>query len=156
MSDSGRSAASPIVIRRAITADRSEWLRLRCRLWPDVDPDNLAGELESMLQDDEAPVFVVERPGGGLCGLLEAGLRRYADGCDTSPVGYIEGWYVDEDMRGQHVGSALMAEAEDWARERGLKEMASDTQFTNEVSLKAHLALGYHETERLIHFGKSL
>ena len=95
-------------------------------------------------------------PGGGLCGLLEAGTRPYADGCDTSPVGYIEGWYVDEDVRGQRVGAALLAEAEDWARERGLKEMASDADINNEPSLRAHLALGYHETERLIHFAKTL
>ena len=156
MSASSRSSASPIVIRRAVPTDKREWLRLRCQLWPDVDPDNLAGELDSMLQDDETPVFVVQRPDGGLCGLLEAGIRRYADGCETSPVGYIEGWIVDQDMRGQHVGSALMAEAEDWARERGLTEMASDASISNEPSHKAHLALGYHETERLVHFAKLL
>ena len=146
----------PLVIRRAVSADKAEWLRMRCLLWPHTEPVDLAGELDSMLKDDDAPVFVVERPGGGLCGLLEAGMRRYADGCDTSPVGYIEGWYVDEDTRGQRIGAALVAEAEDWARERGLREMASDADITNEPSLKAHLALGFHETERLVHFAKTL
>ena len=49
-----------------------------------------------------------------------------------------------------------------WPRPRigpassGLHEMASDADITNEPSLKAHLALGYHETERLIHFAKTL
>jgi aminoglycoside 6'-N-acetyltransferase I len=129
---------------------------MRSLLWPKVSPGNLAGELDAMLNDEDAPVFVAERASGGLCGLLEAGMRRYADGCDTSPVGYIEGWYVDQDRRGQGVGAALIAEAEDWARDRGLKEMASDAEIANEASLKAHLALGYRETERLIHFAKSL
>jgi len=49
-----------------------------------------------------------------------------------------------------------MAEAEDWARDCGLHEMASDAEIANETSLQAHLALGYHETERLIHFAKTL
>ena len=147
---------TPAVIRRALPTDKAEWLRMRCMLWPQVDSLNLASELDSMLLDEEAPVFVAERSEGGLCGLLEAGMRRYADGCDTSPVGYIEGWYVDEDMRLSGVGAALVAEAEDWARERGLKEMASDTEIANDNSQQAHRALGYHETERLVHFAKQL
>jgi aminoglycoside 6'-N-acetyltransferase I len=144
------------VIRRAVPADKAEWLRMRRLLWPESNSEDLASEPDSMLQNEDAPVFVAERGSAGLCGLLEAGLRRYADGCDTSPVGYIEGWYVDDDLRGSGVGAALLAEAEDWARERGLREMASDTGITNETSRKAHLALGYHETERLIHFAKTL
>jgi aminoglycoside 6'-N-acetyltransferase I len=59
-------------------------------------------------------------------------------------------------MRGQCVGAALMKEAEDWARERGLREMASDAEIHNVDSLRAHVALGYHETERLVHFTKRL
>lgn len=149
-------ALQSISIRRVTKADRHEWLRMRVLLWTGVDPDNLAGELDAMLQDPDAPIFVAERPGAGLCGLLEAGMRRYADGCDSSPVGYIEGWYVDEDVRGQGIGAALMAEAEDWARDRGLKEMASDAEISNAASLEAHLALGYRETERLVHFAKTL
>lgn len=156
MSATSRASAAPVLIRRAVSTDKEEWLRMRCLLWPDTDPGNLASELDSMLKDDDTAVFVAERNGAGLSGLLEAGTRRYADGCDTSPVGYIEGWYVDTDVRGQGIGAALMAEAEDWARDRGLQEMASDAEITNETSLRAHLALGYRETERLVHFAKTL
>jgi aminoglycoside 6'-N-acetyltransferase I len=129
---------------------------MRTLLWPHADPEGLARELDSILQDARTPVFVAERPGGGLCGLLEAGTRPYADGCDTSPVGYIEGWYVDADLRGTGIGRLLVAEAEDWAREQGLHEMASDTAIANESGLRAHLALGYKEMEHLIHFAKAL
>ena len=147
---------STYLIRRTTPADRSEWLRLRRLLWPGADPEGLARELDGILQEARTQVFVAERPGGGLCGLLEAGTRPYADGCDTSPVGYIEGWYVDEDLRGTGIGRLLVAEAEDWAREQGLHEMASDTAIANESGLKAHLALGYKEKEHLIHFAKAL
>jgi aminoglycoside 6'-N-acetyltransferase I len=93
---------------------------------------------------------------GQLGGFLEASLRRYADGCSTSPVGYIEGWYVDDDVRRQGVGRQLVKTAEHWALVQGCREMASDCEIDNEVSFRAHLAIGYAEVERLIHFQKPL
>jgi aminoglycoside 6'-N-acetyltransferase I len=143
-------------IRLATAADRPEWLRMRLLLWPDERRSELEYELDSMLQDPGTPVFVAERPGGGLGGFLEAATRPYADGCSTRPVGYIEGWFVDRDVRRQGLGRLLVAAAEDWARSLGLSEMASDTGLTNQNGLSAHLALGYKETERIIHFAKAL
>lgn len=146
----------PTVIRLATLADQDEWLRMRHDLWPDVEVDDLRREMERILADPQTPVFVMERPDGRLGGFIEAGTRKYADGCETSPVGYIEGWLVDEDLRGQGVGKALVVAAENWARAQGLREMASDTWLENEVSIAAHLKMGYEEMERLIHFAKTL
>lgn len=143
-------------IRRATAADTEEWLRLRLALWPQHSPQELLPEMEKLLAERWSPVFVAIRPGGGLGGFVEGGLRRYADGCESSPVGYIEGWFVDEDLRRQGVGRALIAALETWARQQGCLEMASDTWLENENSRAAHLALGYQESERLIHFCKPL
>jgi aminoglycoside 6'-N-acetyltransferase I len=71
-------------------------------------------------------------------------------------VGYIEGWYVAPDLRGMGIGRRLVQAAEDWARSNGCREMASDCTLDNDLSLRAHLALGYEETERLVHFRKVL
>lgn len=144
------------MIRPAAPQDQPEWRRMRLSLWPDANTPGLLSEMNQLLTDPTSSVFVLERPGGKLGGFIEAGIRKYADGCDTSPVGYIEGWYVDEDLRGQGFGHALVRVAEDWARAQGLREMASDTQLDNETSLQAHLAMGYREVERLIHFAKTL
>jgi aminoglycoside 6'-N-acetyltransferase I len=148
--------STTVVIRRVSRDDYPEWLRLRALLWPRADRQALADELDSLRENLMTPVFVAERVGGGLCGLLEAATRAYADGCDSSPVGYIEGWYVDEDVRGTGIGRLLVSEAEDWARDQGLLEMGSDTELDNAAGLLAHLALGYREIERAIHFAKRL
>jgi len=145
-----------IAIRHVKKSDKSEWLRMRLLLWPYGTAESFSSDMDDLLADTRSPVFVAVRPDGKLGGFLEAGTRKYADGCETNPVGYIEGWYVDKDLRGQGIGAALVYAAEEWARSQGLLEMASDTWLENETSIQAHLKLGYEEMERLVHFAKRL
>ena len=144
------------VIRLVTPADQAEWLRMRHDLWPEVEPEDLLHEMERILADPQTPAFVMERPDGRLGGFIETGTRKYADGCETSPVGYIEGWFVDEDSRGRGIGHGLVLAAENWARSRELREMASDTWVDHVESHAAHTALGYREIERTIRFAKKL
>ena len=136
--------------------DRAEWLRMRRVLWGDFPDEQQVREMEEILANDSEEVFLAERPGGGLCGFLEAAIRSRADGCDRHPVEYIEGWYVDPDVRRQGVGRALVETAEVWARSKGCRQMASDAELWNTVSHQAHGALGYEETARLVLLKKDL
>jgi len=145
-----------ITIRRATHADKPKWLRMRLLLWPFGTAESFSEDIDDLLAEPLTPVFVAVRRDGMLGGFLEAGTRKYAEGCESSPVGYIEGWYVDEDLRGQGIGKALMKAAEEWARSQGLTEMASDTWLDNDVSIQAHLKMSYEEVERLVHFAKRL
>jgi aminoglycoside 6'-N-acetyltransferase I len=145
-----------VIIRRARSADKPEWLRMRLLLWPFGTAESLSEDMDDLLADPLTPVFVAARQDGSLGGFLEAGTRKYAEGADSSPVGYIEGWYVDEDLREKGLGKALVGAAENWARSQGLTEMGSDTWLDNEVSIRAHLKMGYEEAERLVHFIKKL
>jgi aminoglycoside 6'-N-acetyltransferase I len=106
------------------------------------------------LERSDAAVVAGVRESGGLCGFAEVSTRPYADGCRTSPVAFLEGWYVDPDFRGQGVGRALVGAVEAWARERGLQELASDALLDNEVSQKAHERLGFVEVERAVRYRK--
>ena len=146
-----------MLIRHATHSDHADWLRMRSALWPDCPLEDHHSEMQEQLDDQSRyAVFVVERDTGKLGGFLEASLRAYADGCCTSPVGYIEGWYVDADLRQQGWGGELVKAAEQWASAQGCTEMASDCELDNNVSLRAHLALGYKEVDRAIQFRKSL
>ena len=143
-------------VRQVTSADKPEWLRMRLLLWSHETAEASSRKMDGFLDDPLSPVFVSARFNGKLGGFLEAGMRRYADGCESSPVGYIEGWYVDEDLCGQGVGKSLVRAAEYWARSQGLAEMASDIWLDNEISIQAHLKMGYEETDRLVHFAKKL
>ena len=91
-----------------------------------------------------------------IVGFAEASRRAYAEGCETSPVGFLEGWYVLPTHRRQGVGRALVAAAEDWARALGCGEFASDALADNAMSAAAHQALGFEEVEVIRCFRKRL
>ena len=136
--------------------DMQEWLRMRALLYEDTPEDNL-NETQAILDEYEIwGVFVLERPSSKLGGFAEVGIRKYAEGCSTSPVAYLEGWYVDADCRKQGFGALLITAVEQWAKQNGYTELASDALIENTVSLAAHLALGFDEVERQICFIKTL
>lgn len=144
-------------IREAAPADRIAWLRMREALWPGSLADH---DLETRRffeePDEQQRTFVAEDEAGNLVGFLELDQRKYAPGCDSSPVPFIEGWYVESSARQQGVGRALVREAERWALAAGFHEIASDSEIDNQVSLSAHGALGYEEVERIVCFRRSL
>lgn len=148
-------------IRPATNTDANAWSALPAGLWPEEDTAHLRDDVEAYF-DGVVPVammaavFLAEAETGAIVGMLELSLRPYADGCEISPVPYVEGWYVAEEHRRQGIGAALVKAAEDWAREGGYTEMASDASLDNMASERAHKALGFAEVERAIRFRKVL
>jgi len=145
-----------MIVRHATESDFDAWWCMRLALWSDADTPQDRQDMHDSLQRDEVAVLVAQDESANLIGFLEAGIRYAADGCASRNVGYVEGWYVQEEHRRQGVGAALVEEAERWARSRGCVEMASDCELANDVSFLAHLRLGYEEVERTIHFRKTL
>ncbi len=146
-----------MLIRPLEPQDRSEWMRLRRALWPDCSNETHALEMEQYANRAGMDVvMVVARDDGRLGGFAEVSVRDRVDGSTAKRVAYLEGWFVDPDLRRQGHGRKLIESAERWAVARGLTELASDAELRNPESLKAHEALGFRETFRLVHFLKSL
>ena len=143
-------------VRRAEAGDRAEHARMRAALWPDEDPAELADDLDDLLADPTQVAFVAERDDGRLCGFAEASVRRYANSNDESPCAFLEGWWVDADVRRAGVGRALLAAVEDWARGQGFTELGSDALLDNTLGHQVHRALGFEERERVVYFRKWL
>ena len=133
---------------------------MRAQLYSNPDPREIDDWYEKAAKGGTPEVgiavIVADRGNGALAGFAEVGSRNYAEGCVTTPVAYLEGWYVDPDVRGTGLGARLLAAVETWAREQGFTELASDAEIENTVSLEVHLALGFEEVERQICFRKRL
>lgn len=144
-------------IRRVEQNDLEEWFRLRKLLWDEVsDAEHHAEMIDIYEHTDSQLVLAADVGGGRLGGFLEASIRPFVEDCYSLNVGYLEGWFVEFEFRRRGIGSSLVRNAESWARQKGCKEMASDAEVGNDLSLKAHLNLGYQETSRLVHLRKDL
>lgn len=146
-------------IRIATLADADDWAALRAKLWPEVPLDQLREEVAVMLAQSagECATFLDVAEGGEIRAFAEVSLRHEnVNGCDTSPVAFLEGIYVHPEDRGTGTGKRLIAAVQSWARAQGCSELGSDADLENVKSHAFHKAAGFEETQRVVYFRKAL
>lgn len=143
---------------QALDAPCEEWLALRLALWPDTPRPEHEAEMAELAADPRRCAQWLARDADGrAAGLAEAAIRSdYVNGCETSPVAFLEGLYVAPARRRQGVARALVDEVARWGAARGCRELASDTQADNLVSQAVHRALGFAEAERTVAYVRAL
>lgn len=146
------------LVRAATRADLQVWAQLRQALWPDGDLAGHADDIEEQLAKPErAGAFLAVDEDGIAFGFAEATVRGdYVNGTESSPVAFLEGWYVRPQYQHRGAGRALIAAIESWASECGCSELASDALLDNLSAHRAHEACGFEETERVVYFRRVL
>ena len=147
-----------MIIRPVLPKDRDVWLKMRLELWPCDEADHFEDidRYFSPARREPLMVLVAQDDSGALCGFAELSIRLYAEGCLTENVGYLEGWFVSPDYRARGIGKALIDASEEWARGQGCSEFASDTEWDNTESTKAHRACGFEEAGVIRCFRKQI
>ena len=138
-------------------AENAEYLSELVRIiWPEHTLEELTGIIKRYIASEDAAVFA-ETADGQYVGVALCCLRHdYVEGCETSPVGYLEGIGIHEAFRFRGIARKLLSECEQWAKEKGCREFASDCELTNMASLNFHLSVGFQEENRIICFKKTL
>ncbi len=148
-----------MLVRVATDRDVEDWVGLRTALWPHHTAEEHRAEIGALLarnSNRELALVSIEEAIGTL-GFAEAALRHdYVNGCETSPVVFLEGIYVRPDSRRTGIARALCLVAEAWGRTQGRSEFASDALIENHASHAFHQAVGFEETERVVYFRKRL
>lgn len=145
-----------ISIRAATDLDLDDLVEMALDLWPEEDEEDLQDALSTAIEapDEIAFVAVVD---GEPVGFATASIRSdYVEGSSGSPVGYLEGVWVDEDFRRRGLGRALVRAAEGWAGTEGCSEFGSDAYLEDLDSHAFHLSVGFEEAGRLVAFLKPL
>jgi aminoglycoside 6'-N-acetyltransferase I len=131
-------------------------LELVMKLWPDGEKGERRDELREMIRAEDARIYLAfdgEKP----VGYGQFQLRRdYVEGCETTPVGYLEGIYLEPECRGSGLAARLLEAGQAWSRSRGCKEFASDRELENEASQRFHRKNGFAEANRIVCYVKKL
>lgn len=133
------------------------WAALRHALWDELTEAEHRAEADEQLADPTRFLNLVALDGDAVVGFAEASIRHeYVNGCEDSPVVFLEGICIAPEMRRQGLARQLVANVADWGRARGCREFASDTWHDDLESHAFHLAAGFAETERVVYFRQEL
>lgn len=144
------------MIRRATKDDATVIAQLAVKMWDGHSVPELAAEMEQLLTQENAAIFLHMEQDQAV-GFAQCQLRRdYVEGTSTSPVGYLEGVFVEEAFQGRGYARQLVTACEEWAKEQGCTEFASDCELSNTASLAFHLHTGFTVANRIICFTKKL
>ena len=145
-------------IERCSSLDQPGWLDMRLALWADATADEHRAYMAiSLAQPERYLQLMMYDERRQPLGFIEGSIRSdYVNGTESSPVGFVEGVYVAPASRRKGVARQLYDAIGNWARARGCRELASDALIDNELSQRAHRALGFRETERVVYFTRFL
>ncbi len=144
------------MIRKATIEDALSVARLAIQMWRDNTLEGLWDEMAEIISSQESAVFLLY-DGEEAVGFAQCQLRHdYVEGTDSSPVGYLEGIFVEEAYRNKGYAKELLKQCENWAKDMGCTEFASDCELENTGSLAFHLKMGFEEANRVICFTKRL
>ena len=144
------------MIKKATVDDALCVAKLAIQMWEDNTIEGLSEELAEIIKSPESAVFLLY-DGDEVIGFAQCQLRHdYVEGTESSPVGYLEGIFVDAAYRNKGYAKELLKQCEAWAKNMGCTEFASDCELTNTGSLAFHLKMGFEEANRVICFTKRL
>lgn len=144
---------------RIVKSDPSnlnELASLALKLWPDNSWQLLRSEFEDLLGSDKDICYlaVVEDE---YVGFIHMCLRYdYVEGSNSSPVGYVEGIYVDQEHRNKGISKQLVDAGEQWSKLLGCSQIASDAELDNCGSQAFHKKIGFREVNRIVAFLKDI
>ena len=144
------------MIRRAELSDALTVAQMAAKMWTSHSAEELSVDFRELMSSPECAVFIMYS-GDAPIGFAQCQLRHdYVEGTESSPVGYLEGIFVEESHRRKGCARRLLAACEAWAKEQGCSEFASDCELDNAESLAFHLRMGFIEANRIICFTKDI
>jgi aminoglycoside 6'-N-acetyltransferase I len=148
-------------VRQMTASDSAAWIDMRAGLWPNDPPSAHPSAIAAILAGSGAACcqtwgFIAETADGAPAAFAELSIRKYANGCESEPVPFLEAVFVRPQFRRLGIGVRLIAHMETFLTARGFSELGSDALIGNHASHAAHRGWGFAEMERVVYFRKAL
>jgi len=125
-------------------------------LWDDCVLEEELENYKSIIGSEEEICYLMKDQEEHIAFIHLSIRHDYVEGSGELPVAYIEAIYVKSKYRQKGIASTLINLAENWARQKGLKQIASDTEIGNLRSIDFHKKVGFQEAGRIVCFIKEL
>lgn len=145
-----------MVIVKADILHLDELTNLGLKLWPDNSWTDLRAEFEVLMESEKDMIYLAAAE-DTFVGFIHMSIRNdYVEGSISSPVGYVEGIYVDHNFRNKGISKKLVEAGEQWSQALGCSQIASDTELDNYGSQEFHKKMGFIEVGRIVAFIKDI
>ena len=107
-----------IRFKKAAAGNAYDIAALAAKMWTSHTVEELAEGFAAAINDPDGAVFLMTDSDKAV-GFAQCGLRcDYVEGTHGSPVGYLEGIFVEEPYRKQGCAKQLLTCCEQWAKEK--------------------------------------
>lgn len=141
-----------LLVRGMNAADAPAAAKLCGELGYSVSPDTMRQRIESLTRLADHAIYVACQA-GEVVGWIDVGVSHHLQ---SEPRAEIGGLVVSSGVRSRGIGRRLVARAEQWALERGLKSMLVRSQIAREAAHRFYLREGYARTKTSAVFTKEL
>lgn len=131
----------------------SVWVSFASRVWQTDEQ-----VLQEQFTEGKFPFeFLYYSPSNIAVAWISLSLRHdYVEGCQYSPVAYLEGIFISPNYRSQGIAEELLHFAQGWAKSRGISQLGSDAELDNLLSQNFHIKHGFREVSRTVHYVRDL
>lgn len=131
-------------------------IELVLELWPDCD-FNEEYEVYKNIITSATEICYLAREEEQYIGFIHLTIRTdYVEGATEFPMAYIEALYVKPTYQRHGIGKLLLEAGENWARQKGCSQLASDTEINNSNAISFHQHTGFKEENRVVCFIKEI
>lgn len=129
---------------------------LSIELWPECGFDEEKQNWQFLIDNSNHFVKLAKK-NEAFVGFVHASIRHeYVEGSNADKIAYLEAIYTRPQYRNIGVAGQLLVDVEKWAKSRGLRQIASDTEISNATGQLFHKRYGFAEINRMVCFIKNL
>ncbi|HEY1240095.1 MAG TPA: GNAT family N-acetyltransferase [Bryobacteraceae bacterium] len=142
-----------MVLREIAAEDAKAVAHLSGELGYPVSAAQMAARIRAQMKLRDHVTYIAAQPDGAVVGWIDVGITHHLQ---ADPYAEIGGFVVSGEVRSLGIGKKLLARAEAWAWEHGVRRIVVRSQIARERAHRFYLREGYQRTKTSAVFSKDI